>query len=145
MQRPPTASGVSCGKSPGDVAGDCGRSFTSNPRTIKDEVASYDPEDFWSPARLATARSLADRTAAQANGTVPRKPASSDHGVLECLTQICNVFGVGENFSSSTNIYMDHGWPELQIDVLYECIRVAEAVPGTLLLSPHFNHVTLSH
>ncbi|KAF8951603.1 hypothetical protein BGZ52_010731, partial [Haplosporangium bisporale] len=69
------------------------------------------------------------QAAAQANGTVPRKPASSDHGVLECLTQICNVFGVGENFSSSTNIYMDHGWPELQIDVLYECIRVAEAVP----------------
>lgn len=85
------------------------------------------------------------QAAAQANGTVPRKPASSDHGVLECLKQICNVFGVGENFSSSTNIYMDHGWPELQIDVLYECIRVAEAVPGTLLLSPHFCHVILSH
>ncbi|KAG0346519.1 hypothetical protein BG004_001535 [Podila humilis] len=69
------------------------------------------------------------QAAAQSNGTLPRKPASADHGVLECLTQICNVFGVGEGFSSSTNIYMDHGWPDLQIDVLYECIRVAEAVP----------------
>lgn len=50
--------------------------------------------------------------------------------MLDCLSQICNVFGVGDNFTSTTNFYMDHGWPELQIDVLYECIRVAEAVPG---------------
>ncbi|KAF9427066.1 hypothetical protein BGZ94_005533 [Podila epigama] len=69
------------------------------------------------------------QAAAQANGAAPRKLARADHGVLEILTQICNVFGVGENFESSSNIYMDHGWPELQIDVLYECIRVAEAVP----------------
>ncbi|KAG0258844.1 hypothetical protein BG011_003026 [Mortierella polycephala] len=69
------------------------------------------------------------QAAAQANGTAPKKPMSADHGILECLAQICNVFGVGDNFTSSNNFYMDHGWPELQIDVLYECIRVAEAVP----------------
>ena len=74
---------------------------------------------------------LAQAAAAQASGSVPKKPMSSDHGVLECLTQICGVFGVGDNFTSNNNLYMDHGWPELQIDVLYECIRVAEAVPGT--------------
>ncbi|KAH7056509.1 TRAPP II complex [Linnemannia elongata] len=72
---------------------------------------------------------LAQAAAAQANGTPPRKAANSDHGVLECLTQICNVFGVGDSFTSNTNLYMDHGWPELQIDILYECIRTAEAVP----------------
>ncbi|KAF9092331.1 hypothetical protein BGX29_010505, partial [Mortierella sp. GBA35] len=69
------------------------------------------------------------QAAAQANGAAPRKTANSDHGVLECLTQICNVFGVGDSFTSNTNLYMDHGWPELQIDILYECIRTAEAVP----------------
>jgi hypothetical protein len=74
---------------------------------------------------------LAQAAAAQSNGTPPRKAANSDHGVLECLTQICNVFGVGDSFTSNTNLYMDHGWPELQIDILYECIRTAEAVPGT--------------
>lgn len=72
---------------------------------------------------------LAQAAAAQSNGTPPRKAANSDHGVLECLTQICNVFGVGDSFTSNTNLYMDHGWPELQIDILYECIRTAEAVP----------------
>ncbi|KAF9576931.1 hypothetical protein EC968_000056 [Mortierella alpina] len=72
---------------------------------------------------------LAQAAAAQANGSAAKKPISTDHGVLDCLNQICNVFGVGDNFTSSTNFYMDHGWPELQIDVLYECIRVAEAVP----------------
>ncbi|KAF9929847.1 hypothetical protein FBU30_001160 [Linnemannia zychae] len=69
------------------------------------------------------------QAAAQANGSAPRMTASVDHGVLECLTQICNVFGVGDSFSSNTSLYMDHGWPELQIDVLYECIRTAEAIP----------------
>ncbi|KAG0291097.1 hypothetical protein BGZ96_005499 [Linnemannia gamsii] len=72
---------------------------------------------------------LAQAAAAQSNGTPPRKAANSDHGVLDCLTQICNVFGVGDSFTSNTNLYMDHGWPELQIDILYECIRTAEAVP----------------
>ncbi|KAG0213874.1 hypothetical protein BGX28_003298 [Mortierella sp. GBA30] len=72
---------------------------------------------------------LAQAAAAQASGSTSKKTISTDHGVLDCLTQICNVFGVGDNFTSSTNYYMDHGWPELQIDVLYECIRVAEAVP----------------
>ncbi|KAF8923595.1 hypothetical protein BGZ58_002755, partial [Dissophora ornata] len=72
---------------------------------------------------------LAQAAAAQANGTTLKKTASSDHGVLDCLTEICSVFGVGENFTSGSNAYMDHGWPELQIDVLYECIRVSEAVP----------------
>ncbi|KAF9137852.1 hypothetical protein BGX30_009846 [Mortierella sp. GBA39] len=72
---------------------------------------------------------LAQAAAAQSNGTPPRKAANSDHGVLECLTQICNVFGVGDSFTSNTSLYMDHGWPELQIDILYECIRTAEAVP----------------
>ena len=75
---------------------------------------------------------LAQAAAAQSNGTPPRKATNSDHGVLDCLTQICNVFGVGDSFTSNTNLYMDHGWPELQIDILYECIRTAEAVPGTL-------------
>ncbi|KAF9582578.1 hypothetical protein BGW38_000039 [Lunasporangiospora selenospora] len=73
-------------------------------------------------ARLAQA-------ATQAGGLTPRKASHADHGVLEILTQVCNVFGVGDNFASSNNLYMDHGWPELQIDVLYECIRIAEAVP----------------
>ncbi|KAK3829884.1 MAG: TRAPP II complex [Linnemannia elongata] len=72
---------------------------------------------------------LAHAAAAQSNGTPPRKATNTDHGVLECLTQICNVFGVGDSFTSNTNLYMDHGWPELQIDILYECIRTAEAVP----------------
>ncbi|KAG0288601.1 hypothetical protein BGZ98_004203 [Dissophora globulifera] len=72
---------------------------------------------------------LAQAAAAHASGTTVKKSPSSDQGVLDCLTQICNVFGIGENFTSSNSIYMDHGWPELQIDVLYECIRVAEAVP----------------
>ncbi|KAI1319619.1 hypothetical protein EDD11_003612 [Mortierella claussenii] len=72
---------------------------------------------------------LAQAAAAQASGTTVKKHISADHGVLECLTQICNVFGVGDHFTSNNNLYMDHGWPELQIDVLYECIRVAEAVP----------------
>ncbi|KAF9438949.1 hypothetical protein BGZ76_002612 [Entomortierella beljakovae] len=72
---------------------------------------------------------LAAVAASQAAGGAARKAAKPDHGVLECLTQICNVFGVGENFVSGNNFYMDHGWPELQIDVLYECIRVAEAIP----------------
>ncbi|ORZ04550.1 TRAPP II complex [Lobosporangium transversale] len=72
---------------------------------------------------------LAHASAAQASGNPLKKPMNMDHGVLGCLTEICNVFGVGENFTSSNNLYMDHGWPELQIDVLYECIRVAEAVP----------------
>ncbi|KAG0045115.1 hypothetical protein BGZ83_009642 [Gryganskiella cystojenkinii] len=69
------------------------------------------------------------QAAAQAHGSAPKKSVSSDHGVLECLSQICNVFGVGDKFTSSVGLYMDHGWSELQIDVLYECIRVAEAVP----------------
>lgn len=73
---------------------------------------------------------LAQAASAQAHGSAPKRPMSSDHGVLECLTEICNVFGVGENFTSTAAMYMDHGWPDLQIDVLYECIRVAEAVPG---------------
>ncbi|KAF9135840.1 hypothetical protein BGW39_011429 [Mortierella sp. 14UC] len=72
---------------------------------------------------------LAQAAAQQANGGAPRKIPKADHGVLECLTQICNVFGVGDSFASNTTLYMDHGWPELQIDILYECIRTAEAVP----------------
>ncbi|KAK3829976.1 MAG: TRAPP II complex [Linnemannia gamsii] len=72
---------------------------------------------------------LAQAAAQQANGGAPRKIPKADHGVLECLTQICNVFGVGDSFTSNTSLYMDHGWPELQIDILYECIRTAEAVP----------------
>ncbi|KAF8946106.1 hypothetical protein BGZ47_001308 [Haplosporangium gracile] len=74
------------------------------------------------------------QAAAQSNGAPPRKAVNSDHGVLECLTQICNVFGVGDSFTSNTNLYMDHGWPELQIDILYECIRTAEAVPDYKLM-----------
>ncbi|KAG0361102.1 hypothetical protein BGZ54_009227 [Gamsiella multidivaricata] len=85
---------------------------------------------------------LAQAAAAQASGSPPKKPMSSDHGVLECLTQICNVFGVGDNFMSNNNLYMDHGWPELQIDVLYECIRVAEAVPDYKAMM-HFSSTLL--
>ncbi|KAG0222668.1 hypothetical protein BGW42_006404 [Actinomortierella wolfii] len=67
--------------------------------------------------------------AAQANGAASKGQAiTSDHGVLECLRQICGVFGVGDDFTTSTT-YLEHGWPELQIDVLYECIRVSEAIP----------------
>ncbi|KAF9924386.1 hypothetical protein BGZ65_008371, partial [Modicella reniformis] len=72
---------------------------------------------------------LAQSAASQASGKTPRRPLNSDQGVLDILIQISNVFGVGDNFTSSNNFYMDHGWPELQIDVLYECIRVAEAIP----------------
>ncbi|KAF9105352.1 hypothetical protein BGX27_009660 [Mortierella sp. AM989] len=78
---------------------------------------------------LHQTRLAAAAAAAHAGGAAPKKPMNPDHGVLDCLTQICNVFGVGDYFSSSNNLYMDHGWPELQIDVLYECIRVAEAIP----------------
>ncbi|KAI8359399.1 TRAPP II complex [Mortierella sp. GBAus27b] len=70
---------------------------------------------------------LAQAAAVQASGKASKK--TSDHGVLDIMTQICNVFGVGDNFTSSTSYYLDHGWPELQIDVLYEGIRVAEAIP----------------
>ncbi|KAF9971645.1 hypothetical protein BGZ73_005399 [Actinomortierella ambigua] len=67
--------------------------------------------------------------AAQANGTAPKGQAlTSDHGVLECLRQVCAVFGIGDEFGTSAP-YLEHGWPELQIDVLYECIRVSEAIP----------------
>ncbi|KAF8968005.1 hypothetical protein BGZ46_010939 [Entomortierella lignicola] len=78
---------------------------------------------------LHQTRLAAAAAAAQAGGSASKRPMNLDHGVLDCLTQICNVFGVGDNFTSSNNLYMDHGWPELQIDVLYECIRVAEAIP----------------
>lgn len=73
---------------------------------------------------------LAQAAIAQASAKTSKKP-STDLGVLEILTQICNVFGVGDNFVSNNSFYMDHGWPELQIDVLYECIRIAEAIPGS--------------
>ncbi|KAF9350704.1 hypothetical protein BGX26_011184 [Mortierella sp. AD094] len=78
---------------------------------------------------LHQTRLAAAAAAAQAGGATSKRPKNPDHGVLDCLTQICNIFGVGDNFASSNNLYMDHGWPELQIDVLYECIRVAEAIP----------------
>jgi hypothetical protein len=73
---------------------------------------------------------LAQAAIVQASSKTSKKP-TTDHGVLEILTQICNVFGVGDNFASNNSFYLDHGWPELQIDVLYESIRIAEAIPGS--------------
>ncbi|KAF9165441.1 hypothetical protein DFQ26_000122 [Actinomortierella ambigua] len=67
--------------------------------------------------------------AAQANGSAPKGQVfTSDHGVLECLRQVCRVFGIGDEFASA-GTYLEHGWPELQVSVLYECIRVSEAIP----------------
>ncbi|KAG0005256.1 hypothetical protein BGZ79_006003 [Entomortierella chlamydospora] len=91
---------------------------------------------------LHQTRLAAAAAAAQAGGAASKRPKNPDHGVLDCLTQICNIFGVGDNFTSSNNLYMDHGWPELQIDVLYECIRVAEAIPDFKAMM-HFTTILL--
>ncbi|KAI9140539.1 transport protein Trs120 or TRAPPC9 TRAPP II complex subunit-domain-containing protein [Paraphysoderma sedebokerense] len=48
-------------------------------------------------------------------------------GLLDVMKRICHVFGVGSHLTYDDDNF-EFGWPELQIDVLRESIRAAEAV-----------------
>ncbi|RCH96060.1 hypothetical protein CU098_003187, partial [Rhizopus stolonifer] len=66
----------------------------------------------------------------------------SDQGVLEILRRMCDIYGVGQHhvrdrgtlFDQTqptlkpTNTACQLGWPELQIEILKQCISVSEAL-----------------
>ncbi|KAL1919540.1 uncharacterized protein VTP21DRAFT_2233 [Calcarisporiella thermophila] len=57
----------------------------------------------------------------------------SDRGILECLKKLCSTYGIEDLGDEANNPYgldadFSKGWPELQVDVLRECITVSEAL-----------------
>lgn len=62
-----------------------------------------------------------------------------DGGLLACLKKVTDVYGVGDIVDSEDySVVVEDarplafGWPDLQIDVLKDCLMVTEALPGNL-------------
>ncbi|RUS24192.1 transport protein Trs120 or TRAPPC9 TRAPP II complex subunit-domain-containing protein [Jimgerdemannia flammicorona] len=82
------------------------------------------------------------------NGGTNANILKADMGVLGCLREICEVYGIrgqgdeeedfkeGDDRDFTTSFpggaLHQSGWPKLQIDILRECITISEALPGNL-------------
>ncbi|KAF7727378.1 hypothetical protein EC973_007621 [Apophysomyces ossiformis] len=112
-------------------------------------------------------------TLASARDQSKKPVGKSDDGILEVMRRICEVFGIGErNVHDGGALEASHGgsektketgvrgavakelvrfgWPALQIDILRQCIAIAEALPDyasmlyytTVLLKNMYQHIS---
>ncbi|KAI8373047.1 TRAPP II complex [Radiomyces spectabilis] len=108
-------------------------------------------------------------TLAASRDTSKRKIEEHDTGILQVLKTICEVYGIGERnvhdggalasldsedgharLNAGNKEQLRFGWAALQIDILRQCIRVAESLPDyasmlyytTVLLKNLYQHIS---